>query len=127
MRSSAYVFPPGLKYNLIWYAFRKFRPADPISLFQYLTEKYGDASHYKIGPKHIVFLNDPALIREVVVVQNDNFTKERTVRRTKMLLGEGMITAEGSMHRAQRQAAQPAFHRQRIQRYADIVVEETLR
>lgn len=127
MRSSAYCFPPGLKHNLIWYAFRKFRPGDPIALFQYLTGKYGDAVHYKIGLKHIVFLNDPALIRELLVVQNDNFTKERTVRRTKMLLGEGMITSEGSMHRAQRQAAQPAFHRQRIQQYAETVVEESLR
>jgi cytochrome P450 len=127
MRSSDYHFPPGLKHNLIWYAFRKFRPGDPIALFQYLTEKFGDAIHYKIGPKHIVFLNDPVLIREVLVVQNDNFTKERTVRRTKMLLGEGMITSEGGVHRAQRQAAQPAFHRQRIQQYADTVVEETVR
>ena len=97
MRSSDYRFPPGLKHNLIWYAFRKFRPGDPIALFQYLGERFGDAVHYKIGPKHIVFLNDPALIREVLVVQNDNFTKERTVRRTKMLLGEGMITSEGSL------------------------------
>jgi cytochrome P450 len=127
MPSSDYRFPPGLKHNLIWYAFRKFRPGDPIALFQYLIEKYGDVVHYKIGPKHIVFLNDPMLIREVLVVQNDNFTKERTVRRTKMLLGEGMITSEGSAHRAQRQAAQPAFHRQRIQQYANAVVEEASR
>ncbi|HSS98610.1 MAG TPA: hypothetical protein VLK33_16355, partial [Terriglobales bacterium] len=62
MRSSDYRFPPGLKYNLIWYAFRKFRPGEPIGLFQYLSKKYGDAVHYKIGPKHVVFLNDPTLI-----------------------------------------------------------------
>jgi cytochrome P450 len=127
MRSQNYRFPPGLEYNLIWYAFRRFRPGDPIALFQFLTEKFGDAVHYKIGPKHIVFLNDPALIREVLVVQNDNFTKERTVRRTKMLLGEGMITSEGNLHRVQRLTAQPAFHRQRIQQYADVVIEETSR
>jgi cytochrome P450 len=125
MSSSAYRFPPGLKYSLPWYAFRKFRPGDPITLFQYLAAKYGDAVHYKLFGKHIIFLNDPALIREVLVVQNDNFVKERTVRRTKMLLGEGMITSEGGSHRAQRQAAQPAFHRQRIQQYAGTVVELT--
>ena len=60
----------------------------------------------------------------MLVVQNDNFIKERTVQRTKMLLGEGMITAEGAAHRAQRLAAQPAFHRQRISEYAGIIVEE---
>jgi cytochrome P450 len=124
---SSYRFPPGLKFNLPFYVFTKFRPADPIGLFQYLTRTYGDASHYKIGRNHILFLNDPALMREVLVVQNDNFVKERTVRRTKMLLGEGMITAEGARHRSQRQVAQPAFHRQRIADYAGVIVEETLR
>ena len=123
----SYRFPPGLKLNLPFYVFTKFRPADPIGLFQYLTRTYGDISHYKIGRNHIIFLNEPNYIREVLVVQNDNFIKERTVRRTKMLLGEGMITAEGESHRAQRQVAQPAFHRQRIQSYAGTIVEEALR
>ena len=127
MKRSDYRFPPGLKYNLPCYVFRKFRPGDPLTLFRYLADEFGDAAHYKIGPHNIVFLNDPALIREVLVVQNDNFIKERTVRRTKMLLGEGMITSEGSAHRAQRQAAQPAFHRKHIQQYAGTVVEETVR
>jgi len=119
-----YRFPPGFQRNLLWYAFRKFRPANPILLFQHLAQEYGDIAHYKIGRHHIVFLNHPEYIREVLVVQNDNFIKERTVQRTKMLLGEGMITSEGSVHRAQRQTAQPAFHRQRIPEYAAVMVEE---
>src|SRR4051812_33063166 len=122
----AYRFPPGLKHNLIWYAFRKFRPQDPIRLFEHLVNEYGPVAHYRIGREDIVFLNDPELIREVLVVQNDNFVKERTVQRTKMLLGEGMITAEGEKHRAQRRAAQPAFHRRRISSYGDTIVRETL-
>ena len=119
-----YRFPPGMKRNLLWFAFRKFRPANPILLFQHLTREYGDIVHYKIGWHHIVFLNHPEYIREVLVVQNDNFIKERTVQRTKMLLGQGMITAEGAQHRAQRQVAQPAFHRQRIPEYAETIVYE---
>jgi cytochrome P450 len=119
-----YRFPPGFQRNLLWYAFRHFRPANPIFLFQHLAREYGDIAHYKIGRHHIVFLNHPDYIRQVLVVQNDNFIKERTVQRTKMLLGEGMITSEGSVHRAQRQTAQPAFHRQRIPEYAGIMVEE---
>ena len=120
-----YRFPPGFQRNLLWFAFRKFRPANPIILFQHLAKTYGDIAHYKIGPHHIVFLNHPDYIREVLVVQNDNFVKERTVQRTKMLLGEGMITAEGAEHRAQRLAAQPAFHRQRIGEYGGVIVEES--
>src|SRR5215469_8724803 len=119
-----YRFPHGFERNLLWFAWRKFRPANPITLFQHLADKYGDIAHYKIGWNHIVFLNHPDYIREVLVVQNDNFIKERTVRRSKMLLGEGMITAEGAQHRLQRQIAQPAFHRQRIPEYASAMVRE---
>jgi cytochrome P450 len=122
-----YRFPPGFQRNLLWFAFRKFRPANPILLFQHLAQEYGDIAHYKIGWHHIVFLNHPDYIREVLVVQNDNFVKERTVQRTKMLLGEGMITAEGAQHRTQRQVAQPAFHRQRIPEYANTMVQEAAR
>jgi len=119
-----YRFPPGFQRNLLWFALRKFRPVNPIFLFRHLAETYGDIAHYKIGHHHIVFLNHPDYIREVLVVQNDNFIKERTVQRTKMLLGEGMITSEGAAHRAQRLAAQPAFHRQRIGEYGGVMVEE---
>ena len=122
--AAPYRFPPGLQRNLLWFALRKLRPANPIILFQQLARDYGDIAHYKIGWHHIVFLNHPDYIREVLVVQNDNFIKERTVKRSKMLLGEGMITSEGAQHRAQRQVAQPAFHRQRIPEYASTMVHE---
>jgi cytochrome P450 len=122
-----YRFPPGLAHNLLWYAFRKFRPQDPIVLFEALARDFGPIAHYRIGREDIVFLNDPELIREVLVVQNDNFVKERTVQRTKMLLGEGMITAEGDQHWSQRRAAQPAFHRRRIVGYGETMVRESLR
>lgn len=122
-----YRFPPGFERNLLWFAFRRFRPANPILLFQHLAKEYGDIAHYKIGWNHIVFLNHPDYIREVLVVQNDNFIKERTVQRTRMLLGKGMITSEGAQHRAQRQVAQPAFHRQRIPEYASAIVREAAR
>ena len=122
-----YRFPPGFQRNLLWFALRKFRPANPVHLFQHLAREYGDIAHYKIGWHHIVFLNHPDYIREVLVVQNDNFIKERTVQRSRMLLGEGMITSEGAQHRMQRQIAQPAFHRQRIPEYASTMVQEAAR
>jgi cytochrome P450 len=122
-----YRFPPGLDHNLIFYAFRKFRPQDPILLFEHLVQTYGPVAHYRIGPEDIVFINDPELIREVLIVQNDNFVKERTVQRSKMLLGDGMITAEGEKHWSQRRIAQPAFHRRRITTYGETMVREALK
>ncbi len=68
-------------------------------------------------------MNDPELIREVLIVQPQNFIKERTQRRMKILLGEGLITSDGEIHKRQRRIAAPAFHRQRIQAYATLMVE----
>jgi cytochrome P450 len=118
-----YIYPPGLKHNLLWQAARRFRPANPILLFSHLSKEYGDISHYKLGPKHIIFLNSPEYIREVMVVQHANFVKERTQRRAKLLLGEGMITSDGQAQRKQRQVAQPSFHRQRVPAYAQAIID----
>ncbi len=121
-----YRFPDGVKHNLLWEGLKNFGPVEPIPFFERLKRDFGSAATYRVGKQKVVFLADPELIREVLVVQNDNFVKGEPVRRTKMLLGNGMITAERADWRTQRQAAQPAFHRQRIKRYADQMVELTI-
>src|SRR6202000_257385 len=68
-------------------------------------------------------MNAPELIREVRIAQPQNFIKERTQRRMKILLGEGLITSDGEVHRRQRRIAAPAFHRQRIQAYGAIMTD----
>ena len=119
-----YRYPPGLKMNLPFYLVRKFfKPGNPIRLFEHLVSTYGRASHYMLGSSHIVFLNDPGLIWEVLINQPQNFIKERTQRRMKILLGEGLITSDGEIHRRQRRIAAPAFHRQRIQNYGSMMVD----
>jgi cytochrome P450 len=122
LNAPEYRFPPGLEHNLVWHVLRRMRPVEPIPFFQGLADRYGRIAHYKLGRQHIVFVNDPEYIREILVVQNDNFVKERVVQRSKLLLGEGMITAEGADHRMQRLAAQPAFHRQTIPSYGETMV-----
>jgi cytochrome P450 len=70
----------------------------------------------------IVFINDPEYIREILINQASAFVKERTVRRMKVLLGEGLITSDDPTHLRQRRIVAPAFHRQRIAAYADQIV-----
>jgi len=122
--SGGYRLPPGLKHNLPFYLFsRFFRPGNPIRLFEYLAATFGRVARYRIGPSLVVVMNDPELIREVLILQPQNFIKERTQRRMKILLGEGLITSDGEIHKRQRRIAAPAFHRQRIQAYATLMVE----
>jgi cytochrome P450 len=122
-------YPPGFSLNFLFYLRRRFfKPSNPILLFQHLAATYGRIAHYKLGWQHIVFINDPEFIREVLVNHQQEMIKERTQRRMRILLGEGLITSEGAFHMRQRRIAAPAFHRQRIAAYADVMVERaTLR
>jgi cytochrome P450 len=118
-----YIYPPGLRMNLPFYLFRKFfKPSNPILLFEHLR-RFGRAAHYRILFRDVVLFHDPADIREVLIDKAVSFGKDRTQKRMKILLGEGLITSDGEAHRRGRRIAAPAFHRQRIQRYAAQIVE----
>lgn len=114
--------PPGPGVNLLKSVLQQRKWVDPIAHFSRLAENYGDIAHYRLGRRHIVFVNHPEYLREVFVVQHANFVKERTQQRAKLLLGEGMITADGARHKQQRQAAAPAFHRQKLAEHAETIV-----
>jgi len=118
-----YVYPPGLRFNLPFYRFHGFfDPRNPILLFEHLR-RYGRAAHYRILFSDVVLLNDPSDIAEVLIEKAGCFGKDRTQKRMKILLGEGLITADGEAHRRGRRIAAPAFHRRRIERYATQIVE----
>jgi cytochrome P450 len=88
-----------------------------------MARDYGDIAHYEIGPQHLFFINDPDLIRDVLVTNQKNFHKSRGLERAKRLLGNGLLTSEGEFHLRQRRLAQPAFHRQRIAAYGSTMVD----
>src|SRR5579863_9578064 len=122
VRRGKYVYPPGLRFNLPFYRFHGFfDPTNPILLFEHLR-RYGRAAHYRILLHDVVLLNDPADIAEVLIDKAGFFGKDRTQKRMKILLGEGMITSDGENHNRGRRIAAPAFHRRRIERYADQIV-----
>jgi cytochrome P450 len=115
--------PPGLKHSLPFYAFKPWvKLGHPILLFEHLHRTYGNIACYRLFGTPIVFLNDPEYIREILITQASAFVKERTVRRMKLLLGEGLITSDDPIHIRQRRIAAPAFHRQRINAYGGQIV-----
>lgn len=93
---------------------------NPLSFLERLA-KLGDVVGFKLGPQRIYLLNHPDYIRDVLVTNNRNFVKSRGLEVAKKFLGESLLTSEGEFHRRQRRLAQPAFHRQRINAYADVM------
>jgi cytochrome P450 len=116
--------PPGLKRALPYYARRKWVSfGEPIPLFEHLHKVFGKIAHYRFMGTTIVFINEPEWINEILVNQAGSFVRERTLKRMKILLGEGLITSDDPIHMRQRRIAAPAFHRQRIAGYAGEIVE----
>src|SRR5271154_2062321 len=121
--SKKFRLPPGLKHSLPFYSLKPWvKLGHPIRLFEHLLKTYGNIAHYRFMGTPIVFINDPDYIREILINQASSFVKERTVRRMKVLLGEGLITSDDPIHKRQRRIATPAFHRQRIAAYGDQIV-----
>jgi len=101
-----------------------YRPggANPLDFFTNLARTYGDVTSYRMGGEQLFLINEPRLIRDVLVTHNRNFTKSRGLERSKRLLGQGLLTSEGAMHLRQRRLMQPAFHRDRVAGYGELMV-----
>lgn len=96
---------------------------DPLGFITSVAREHGDIAHFKSGPQHFFVLNHPDYIKDVLVTHHNKFMKGRGLQRAKRLLGEGLLTSEGELHRRQRRLSQPAFHKQRVASYADLMVE----
>lgn len=110
--------PPEVSSGLLG---RKFR-LNPIEFLCQLAEK-GDITTFKVANQRVFFLNHPDFIRDVLVTNAHKFIKGRALQKAKKVLGEGLLTSEGSFHLRQRRMMQPAFHRQRINQYAEVMIQ----
>ena len=71
----------------------------------------------------MILFNRPAHVQDLLVTNAHKFTKSRLLQRAKILLGEGLLTSEGKFHLRQRRLAQPAFHRDRLKAYSQVMAE----
>ena len=77
-----------------------------------------DIVPFRLGRRRAFLVVHPDLIRSVLVDHAGAFRKGRLMQRARRLLGDGLLTAEGDPHRAQRKRIQPGFTRARVTEYA---------
>jgi cytochrome P450 len=115
---------PGPRSSLLNYA--GLRRA-PLPFWERCASRYGGFVHVPMGPVHIVVLSDPALIERVLIEDAASYRKHYGTRILKRIIGRGLLTSEGDFWLRQRRLAQPAFHRKRIEGYAQVMVDYTTR
>jgi cytochrome P450 len=119
------MFPPGPKNRLPGANLRALQ-YHPLPFLTRVAREHGDAAHFRVFRAHLFFFAHPELVREVLVTRNASFMKGLALQRTKIVLGEGLLTSEGELHKRQRRLAQPAFHRERIQHYGEEMIEKAV-
>lgn len=98
---------------------------DPLRVVVQAFQSYGDCALLP-GPlgQNVYLLNEPDLIRAVLVTHADEIVKPAPLKRIfRSSFGNGLFFSEGSFWKRQRKLAQPAFHHKRIQSYAEGMVQ----
>jgi cytochrome P450 len=127
MSSKITKYPPGPNYKMPGKLIRQFIH-DPIKTLSTISQKYGDISYFKLGPKqHVYLINNPDYIEKVLIYDHRNFKKGPRLQAAKALLGEGLVTSEGDFHNRQRRLIQPIFHPKQIMSYANIMTDYAIR
>jgi cytochrome P450 len=98
---------------------------DPLGLFQRSLHDLGDYVGFRFGPFRYLLVNDPDGVRHILVDNNRNYRKSRSYEGLKLVLGQGLLTSEGDFWRRQRRLAQPAFHKERMASFAEMMVSDT--
>jgi cytochrome P450 len=73
-----------------------------------------------VAGRSMIVVTDPDLAREVLSKQAERFKKfEALSRFSRPMLGDGLVTSEGDVHRRQRKLIAPRFARKHLATYAD--------
>jgi cytochrome P450 len=83
--------------------------------------QYGDVVSVRLGPRRAVLVYHPDAIEEVLVTRSRDFVKSPGVRLLRPLLGDGLLLSERDFWLRQRRLVQPAFHRQRVAAYGEVM------
>jgi cytochrome P450 len=95
---------------------------DPLGALDDWAQERGDLYRVKLIWNEAWIVNRPSEI-ERILTSARGFRRDEDGRRLKHMLGEGVLTAEGSLWMRERRLLQPAFHRDRIAEYARVMVD----
>jgi cytochrome P450 len=98
---------------------RAVRSRRPTDLLERVAAGSPTLAHFRLGREHAYLLGTPELIRELFLSHGRVAAKGRGLEQARAVLGRGLLTSEGELHRQQRRLIQPAFHETRVRRYAE--------
>jgi cytochrome P450 len=100
---------------------------DPFGFMIRSAREYGPVAYARLSGRPHFLLSDPADVERVLITNHRNYSKGAVQAREASLFGNGLLLSEGEFWRSQRRIMQPAFHRRRVEQYAQIMTASTER
>ncbi|MDQ3606818.1 MAG: cytochrome P450 [Gemmatimonadota bacterium] len=101
---------------------------DTLGFLTQCAREYGDIVSLRLGGWPTLLISHPEFAEYVLVKHHRNFVKNTFFwRHVRRLFGTGLLTNEGDSWLSQRRLAAPAFHTQRLNSYAEVMVGYTER
>jgi cytochrome P450 len=114
------MLPPGPQGHLFVGSLPEFR-RDILGFLAACARDYGDVVPIRVAKRRLILLSHPDLIEEVLTARARHTTKTAILQMLRPVLGDGLLLSEGDSWLRQRRLMQPAFHRQRIAAYGDVM------
>src|SRR5690606_28437244 len=92
-----------------------------LSFISELNRKYGDIVAFNAGQEEILLINDPGFIEHILITNPDNYLRGTGFSRLRMILGEGLLSTDGGIHKRHRTMMQPSFHKKSIEEYTNVM------
>jgi cytochrome P450 len=89
--------------------------------------EYGDVAQFRLGPQRYWLVSDIDAVRRVLVENAKAYKKSPNYVGLRLVLGEGLVTSEGELHKRQRRLASPAFQHRRIDAFVPTFARHTER
>ncbi|MGV9884786.1 cytochrome P450 [Streptomyces sp. NPDC003006] len=95
---------------------------DPMAFIASLGSVGGGLVEVRIGTSPFYFVTAYEAAYEVLVEHARSFDKGRMFRKARPLIGNGLLTSDGALHRSQRRLVQPAFQADRMAAYSNVMI-----
>lgn len=98
---------------------------DQLGFIERTRDVYGDIVWMRFLYVPALFLYHPDEVEYVLVTNAKNFIKSMSLRSNffQRLVGNGLLTSQGEEWKRARRLSQPAFHRERVASYGQVMVD----
>ena len=116
--------PPGPRGHPLTGNLREFYK-DQLGFLTESARKFGDVVRLRFLHVPVFLLNNPKHIEQVFTSRN--FIKPKSLRLPlqRRIFGDGLLSSDGEVWLRERRLTQPAFHRDRLARYAEVMIAST--